>query len=370
MTDFEKYVLARWAYSVGQPIMTDAEYTMLDRAMKASDPDNPYCNRSWSSDPCPIELLKSIGREDLIKAIVLLDKTESIPSLNSFAEVEGTYSSMSTPHSVSFKIDGWNIQATYYNGELVNIQTRGRSADAMDANKLKPLFPARIPEMGTVLVVVECCVPDSEFGWFKKTFGITSQRGAVSTALANPSTALSHIAILAHGVRTSSVVVDKFALLESWGFKTPMHTTVENYAQLLAQVEAYSAFKEQYGMPTDGLVVSGAATFALRVGAWEEPIYRSYVRGYKETYGPHSIAVQLKIFPIRLPNSVQQQLPATNLSRIISLNLRPGYPVAFRIASSAIADIDEVATRLLQKEWEGREDIYRLSVERNEQIKN
>lgn len=106
-----------------------------------------------------------------------------------------------------------------------------------------------------------------------------------------------------------------------------------------------------------------------RIEAWEEPIYRSFVTGYDETYGPHAIAVQCKIYPIKLPNSVQRQLPATNLSRIINLNLRPGYPVAFRIASSSIADIDEESTRLVQKEYAGREDMYRHMVQMNEAMK-
>jgi len=66
---------------------------------------------------------------------------------------------------------------------------------------------------------------------------------------------------------------------------------------------------------------------------------------------------------------VQRQLPATNLSRIINLNLRPGYPVAFRIASSSIADIDEESTRLVQKEYAGREDMYRHMVQMNEAMK-
>ena len=243
MTDIVKYIIARWAYSVGQPIMTDAEYTVLDRAMKAKYPQNPYCKRSWSSDPCPVALLKEFGYPSLIKAVVLSDKTESIPSLNSLIEVRTAYEAMHAKHSVSYKIDGWNIQASYYNGELINIQTRGRASDAMDASVVAPLLPKQIPEMGRVLVVMECSVPDAEFAWFKETFGVTSQRGAVSTALANPEKCLSHIAIHAHGVRCSNRVSDKFDLLKSWGFQVPMYAWVQNYQELMDQVKAFSDYK-------------------------------------------------------------------------------------------------------------------------------
>lgn len=370
MTDLVRYIIARWAYSVGEPIMTDAEYSILDKAMRVKFPQSPYCSRSWSSDPCPVALLREYGYDKLIKAVVLSDKTESIPSLNSLVEVRVEYEHMSTPHSVSFKEDGWNIQASYYDGDLVNIQTRGRSTDAMDTRCLEEKIPKRIPEMGKVLVVMECTVPDKDFDWFKSQFGVTSQRGAVSTALANPRECLSHISLHAHGVRCQSPVIDKFKLLESWGFQTPMYAWVSNYSELMNQVKAFSEYKKQYGYPSDGIVVEGKSTRALRIFAWEEPIYSSYILRYEETYGPHSIATQCLIYPVKLPNSVQQRLPATNLSRIINLNLRPGAPVAFRIASAAIADIDEESTRLLQTQWEGRWDAYQYMVQMNEAMKD
>lgn len=106
MTDIVKYIIARWAYSVGQPIMSDAEYTVLDRAMKAKYPKNPYCLRSWSSDPCPVAMLREYGYPQLIRAVVLSDKTESIPSLNSLIEVRTMYESMHAPHSVSLRSMG------------------------------------------------------------------------------------------------------------------------------------------------------------------------------------------------------------------------------------------------------------------------
>lgn len=369
MTDFTKYIIARWAYSIGQPIMDDATYNILDKAMRVQFPDNPYCNRSWSSDPCPTELLKQNGYGEMIKAVVLSDKTESIPSLNSDFDIRMEYERMHTTHSVSYKEDGWNVQASYYNNELVTVQTRGRSCDALDASCLSELIPKRIPESGKVLVTMECTIPDSEFKLFMQRYGVTSQRGAVSTALANPHWSLPHICVHAHGVRMHKAVEDKFELLKSWGFQVPMYAWVSTYSELMGQLVAFSNYKDQYGIPTDGVVVEGNHTRALRVKAWEEPVYRSYIQRYEESYGPHSISIQCLIHPIKLPNSVQSRLPATNLRRIVDLNLRPGAPIAFRIASSAIADIDEVATQLLHKEWEGKWEEYQYRIRMNEALK-
>lgn len=372
MTDVEKYVIARWAYSVGEPIMDDASYTILDRMFRQRFPNSPLCSRSWSSDDCPVYLLRLYNYEHLIKPVVLSDKTESIPSLNSLIEVRSVYKTMNTPHRLSFKLDGWNIQASYYRGALVHIQTRGRSSDAMDANVLEPLFPKNIPLMGKVLITSELIIPNEDFEWFKSTYGSTSQRGTCSTALAHGGEDLKHIKVLAHGIRCEQYIdpVDKLPMLTSMGFEVPDSVVVNNYDDLMKQVDILTDKKNIYPYPTDGLVCDGNNMVrAIRIKGWEEPIYKSYVQGYTQHYGPHAISIQLNIFPIKLQNSTQRQLPATNIARIMSMKLMPGAPVAFRIASSAIADIDEEATRLLQQEWEGREHEYQFMIEANENLK-
>ena len=372
MTDFERYILARWAYSVGEPVMDDASYNILHASIKARFPKSPYVTQSWSSDPCPVGLLEKYSLKHLVKAVVLSDKTESIPSLNTLIAVKQEYMSMHSPHRLSFKLDGWNIQASYYNGKPVNIQTRGRSTDAMDASVLMPLIPQSIPIMGKVLITMELVVPNSEFEFFKTRYGCVSQRGACSTALAKGGEALQHIALRAHGIRASEAIPPhtKLSLLQNMGFQTPMSTIVNNYEELLAQIDNMTALKGTYPDPTDGLVCEGFDRVrAIRIKGWEEPIFQSYVLGYEEHYGPHAISIQLQIFPIKMANSTQRRLPATNIARIMSLRLMPGAPVAYRIASSAIADIDEEATLALQKQWEGREAEYRFQVEANESLK-
>jgi hypothetical protein len=321
----------------------------------------------WSSDPCPVELLRKYGLGDLIQAVVITDKTESIPSLNSLFEVKSTFSSLNDTVTLSYKHDGWNIQASYYNGGLVHIQTRGRVSDAMSVNHLSSMIPDTIDMAGKVTVIMEATANDEAFEEAKRRYGCVSQRGCVSTLLAHKES--THLLSLhAFKVRCSESV-DDFMLLRKWGFNTPMYTKVSNYSDLMDAIESFSSFKQSYGYPTDGLVVAGEITRAIRVYAWEEPIYKSFVTGYKEEYGPHYISVGLEIFPIKLANSTQSNLPATNLSRIIKMNLRKGAPVAFRVVSSAIADLDETSTILLHKTYDGRWDEFREMVEEEEVLK-
>ena len=367
MTDEQKFIVARWAYSLGVPIISDAEYTQLLDYFKTTKPDWEYVNRSWSSDPCPTEVLNAVGRTDLIKAITLSDKTESIPSLNTWLEVSQTYSSADlTGATISYKHDGWNVQATYYNGELIDVSTRGRSSDALDVSVLKSLYPSKIPAPGRVKVIGECTVSKELFADMQKTYGNVLPRSAVRTALVHPecTARLTIHCFDIIGYKTDTI----FPTLIQWGFKTPMWETINTYDELLQQIKRFDSYLPNYSSPTDGLVVAkGVNRRAIRVGAWEEPIYHSYVEGYEESYGPHTISIKVLIHPVHTSKGMQYRIPMTNLARVVDYCLKPGSPIAFNTVSGAIADFNEEATRLLHLTWAGKYLDFQQKVNREEE---
>lgn len=367
MTDLERFIIARWMYSIGEPIMEDYEYSMLLASVKANNPDSEYIHRSWSSDPCPVELLKKYGYEYAIRDIVLSDKTESIPSINDIATLRSIYGNMNEESTLSYKHDGWNIQSAYYNGELVNIQTRGRASDAISAEALMSKVPKKISRMGMVKIAAEATVSDYNYRIVKGALNSRSQRGAVSSCLARPEFT-KYIDLHAFSILTDEQVLNPFQQLEEWGFTTPKWRKVKTYEDLLKAMKEFSDGAESYGSPTDGLVLRNSMTRAIRLLHWEEPIFQTYVTGYDESYGAHRIGVKAVVCPVHMKNSTQRLVSCTNYQRIIDNNLRIGYPIAFRLSSMAIADLDEYATRLLQKEWEGREEEYRRWVDERERI--
>lgn len=368
MTNLNKFIIARWMYSIGEPIMSDAEYTLLLNTIQKTDPDNPYVHRSWSSDPCPVELLKEYGMEDAIRNIVLSDKTESIPSINDWGSLEAMYKDLDEEATLSYKHDGWNVQASYYNGELVQFQTRGRSNDAMSVEILKHRVPRKIPALGRRTVCMEATVSNENYKIVKAELNNRSQRGSVSSCLARSDYA-KYIDLHAFSIIGDEQMLNPFPTLQEWGFQTVKWWIVHNYKELVEGIQNASRLVESYGSPTDGLVIRSSLTRAIRVAAWEEPIYHSYVTGYDETYGMHRVGVKAKIKPIAMRNSTQRLVSCTNYQRIIDNNLQIGYPIAFRLSSMAIADLDEESTRLLQEEWEGRLEEYRALVDRNEEAK-
>lgn len=368
MNDLEKFIIARWMYSIGEPIMSDSEYSLLHAAVAVEYPDSEYLTRSWSSDPCPVDLLRQYGYSDSIRDIVLSDKTESIPSINDLVTLKCMYSELDEEATLSYKHDGWNIQCSYYNGELVNIQTRGRASDAISAQALYAKVPKRITRMGKVKVCCEATVSNSNYVKVKAALKSRSQRGAVASCLARPDF-VQYLDLHAFSIIAEDQVVNPFPQLEEWGFDTVSWRYVHNYEELLAAMKEMSEHVQSYNSPTDGLVLRGRVTRAIRLMYWEEPIYTTYVTGYDETYGMHRIGVKAVVRSVAMRNSTQRLVSCTNYQRIIDNNLRIGLPIAFRLSSMAIADLDEEATRLLQKEWEGREEEYRRWIDDREKLK-
>lgn len=369
LNDSDRFILARWAYSVGNPIMSDADYNLLREVMEATEPDNPYVKRTWSDDPCPVELLNRIGRKDLIVNVILGDRTESIPSLNTDLAVKTELQGFFGKGTLSMKHDGWHIQANYYNGQLVNMQTRGRTHDAMQAGSLCDKVPKSIPAMGKIRVSMEATVSKINFPFCARTFNNVSERSAVSTILSRPEY-IDMIDLHAFDIFGYELAGRcKFDVLKEWGFDTPMWEYVENYAEILQSLKHLSDAKDSYISPTDGAVFDGDKRRAIRLLGWEEPIYYSFVTGYFEQYNMYRISPSVLIFPILRKGSTQRRVNVTNWQRILDYDLEPGAPVAFRVASDAVADFDETATRLCHKEYKERWEDFANKVKEDEEIK-
>ena len=355
-TLLEQFILTRWFYSIGQPLISDAQYTVLLRAVEAQFPDSKYVKRSWSSDPCPVELLKEFGREDAILAVVSTDRTESIPSLNSWTEIENALKDWKGNGTVSFKHDGWNIQAHYYNGKLLQVNTRGRSSDFMNADQLRKLIPSTIHLQGQIRIVMECTISNTNWPEVKQKYSGISQRSSVATILAHTEDIdyLDLHAVDIHGVKTRN----KFQTLQELGFMVPTYEVVNDYDSIESSIYYLSEVFKEYDSPTDGLVFDGGYKYAIRVEEWEEKLYKSYVIGYEESYNKYVISPKLVIKPIYREGAIQRYIPITNWQRIIDLDLRPGSPIAFNLVSGAIADIDEISTKALQQEYKDNYVTY------------
>jgi len=352
-----KYIIMRWQYSLGGSNSDDAVYNSLHDYLKNAYPDWEYVNRDWSSDPCPVELLKEKGLGHLIKNVVTTYRSESMASLRSDDAVAAAFRYLNEPTRVSLKIDGWNHQANYFNGALVNVNTRGREATPQESKVVEAVIPKQIPLLGKVKVIGELALSSNRWNEFKELTSTTDQRAAVSTAIARELS--EYVEFIAFNiVSDTQSVEDKYSALREWGFDTPAYLMVSNYDGLLNAVKMLGFIKEKFKCISDGLVVENShAQIALRIGEWAEKELYSYVTGYTENTTPYGRSLVVNINPITSEGKTISQLDVTNVGRIVSNNLRIGHPIVFSVRSGSNPVFNDALTLEVQSRYSSEEDL-------------
>lgn len=377
MDSFEKYKIARWAYSIGKEFIPNYEWDLLHKQFLQDSVHSAYAQTSWSQDECPIELLRKYNLTDLIREIVVnTDKSESIPSIITIIEAQHILNQFTTPVLFSTKADGWNIQVDYYDGKLVQARTRGRSSDAVQAANLEPHLPQTIPLKGKVRIFGECVCPNELFQILKQRFGVVSQRNCVSTALAKEDYSYGlqfRTFYLESDLLQFSTMIDMWSKLKELGFLTIDY--IVSYENHYNNFSNFSNIKSSVEYPTDGCVVQSLQMpskdkYAFRIASWAEPYYNSYVTGFTPSYAPLYMGLQVEIYPIiTATGSTQRVLDIDNLDRILKNNLEIGAPIAFTLRSHAIADIDEALTENLQNLHKYSLSEYQKNVRDEEEAK-
>ena len=204
---------------------------------------------------------------------------------------------------------------------------------------------------------------------YKSITGNTDQRASVRTALARGD--VDYLEFLAFDIYAEDFEIkeDKYQILKSIGFKTPMFKWVSNYKELCAVIDFMSKMDSGYNYQTDGLVIENEDyQLAIRIGKWEEEIHSSYVEGYLESQGMYGLSLEILMHPVQVKGRMCSRVSITNCANIEDNNLRIGYPIAFNIRSEANNVIDTTNTYKLQVSWDGKYDEYRKMIDSMETI--
>lgn len=361
---YERFIVARWCYLMGESILSDVEYDHLEKEFKEKFPEDEHSKHGWAFDECPTELLAKHGLNHLICNPVMGYMAESIDSINTQELFEEVFRSLNERSRLSFKIDGWNTRVSYYNGVLVKVESRGRSGNNLSMNELAPLFPKRIKIMGRVAITGELNIPNRKWKDFKAITGNNDQRASVRTALARGM--IDYLEFVAFNIfcEAGYEYNDSYELLNELGFTCPRFKWVSNYDELVKAIKYMSYISKAYYYLTDGLVIENSnMQLAIRLGAWEEQAMCSYVTGYTSNQGMYGVFMNVTCYPIRIDGKKFTEVSINNIASIIENDLQVGYPIAFVLRSSANVTLDVTMTRKLQNLWRGKYDAYQKSIE-------
>lgn len=195
------YVLARYFYRVGMPIMDDDKYDRLEMALKQSSVGwlKDYFERAYDDDPVPIELLREIGvepesvssewseeRRSLFESLEE-DKSNSIRAVRTPEEVWEWFQivkQQGLDFVASLKVDGVNMKGLWKDGKFELSMSRGRHGNSFDYTGASRLFvPEALEVPGIVKVVGECYVEEEVLASLREKYNTTRFKTPKSAAI-------------------------------------------------------------------------------------------------------------------------------------------------------------------------------------------
>lgn len=377
------YILARFTYRFGEPILTDEAYEILDRAIKTTE--YAYLSeKSYDDDDIPYDLIKEFNLSHLIFSGVdnpklnehlADDKSLSIKSLNDYKDIYDYF--MATPDEdkvLSLKINGINNKVLYENSQeghvFVGGLTRGRStATSLNVSKnLSKVVPLKVENLDKPFITIfgETTVINSVYKTICRdnAEGFTSARMAAISMLRvdYPEEEYKNLRFMAfNSDGLSDTLWGTFDKLESLGFNVPPRRYVkatdvpkdyEEFRKFL--FELLSWFREQeksIGIDADGVVADvndknfvGEITnqysnrnCAIKVEWWYSRHYTGIVKDIIIEQQRVNASVVIEIEPITTDDNVTARRVTTyNPSYVIDNDITVGSEIKFGRNSEAV----------------------------------
>lgn len=297
------YILARYFYRIGEPIINDPLYDQLEQSLKSTAPElGEYFARTYDDDPVPVDLLNKIGyqhtastgasdatRSELFSSMNE-DKSLSIRSYTSYEEAWPFFQharEQKLDLMTSLKMDGDNTKMLYVNGKYTLAMSRGRDGNSFDfTDTVKNIMPDIIKTAQSELRVYgESFVVAEALPLLRNKYNADKYKTCKSAAISmlrvehDPADYkyLKTKVFFADGL--ANTLECMFDDLEQQGIETAPHQlvhwqdipeTYENFVPWLKTTVLDKIAAMGIGMPSDGVVVE------VNDLLWEDTVTNQY----------------------------------------------------------------------------------------------
>lgn len=376
------WILARYFYRVGEPILSDEKYEEYTSVLKeAGIPTlTEYFNRTYDEDPIPTELLKRLGIVPIeiettqtdSKYFEVLDEDKSLgcKAVTTYGDAWEFFQHFRNLHKdliVSLKLDGINTKNLYSEGELKLSLSRGRSSESFNFTKqTKLVLPKQIPLRNRDLKIVgESWVSFEGLTELRK---IDSGKYKTCKSAAISMLRVRHPLELYKFLNTTIFFVDgiadtiseSFEILEQSGFSVVPHILIrwEEIPETLSDFKEWSKskiFDEMWcmgeGIPSDGIVVEvNDLTFnrtvenqyadtqlALKFEQWSFNVYAGIVKNVLWRQNRVHASLRVEIEPVETVDGCTAQfINVFNPAILINNEIKVGSIVYFERNSGAV----------------------------------
>lgn len=303
-------------HNKGNDLVSDAIYDRLMDILRKVNPDSELCQHIWEDSVDEFEDTDSLVRSNPMYSIQTV-KSYDCDEIKDF--VKRLPDETFTAH-ISVKLNGHGIRLKYSNGEFFQARSRARASAGRD---LTPQLRTILERDGILSIDSISGLDICEIrGEWVLPLGMLSEARRFNPNIVSAFTAVSSLGkasaseeewgmlhfvayeLIADGI-TFSTKDEEYAYLEELGFETPLYWLYEDMHKdtLIDELKAYVQACEdevtyegqEYEYYTDGLVFSindmdffrrlgddgGHYKFgnmALKVGYWQQDMYRGYVQ--------------------------------------------------------------------------------------------
>lgn len=380
------YVLARYFYRIGNPIIDDAVYDHLEHTLQINNVVSaiPYLNRSYDDDPIPEKLLQEMNvapatfllKENVTDLATTLNDEKSL-SIHSVTDTRAAYSffmELRRNHLdfvASLKVDGVNTKMLYTNGELCLSLSRGRndgsSFDYMEgSSKVMPLKITTYDGIHHLKITGESYVDREALPFLREKYNTEKYKTSKSSAISMLRTRharedYKHLHTLVfYADVSSSTIMDMFFQMKQYGFETVPHVLhswneiperFDDFSKWLPENVMYPIWNMGKTLPSDGCVIEvndlswtgdingqySTRQLALKFGPWKFKIYKGTITNIRLEQRRVYKSVRIEIQPIITDDDCKAQvINSFNPAILIDNDLEVGKEIYFEKNAEAV----------------------------------
>ena len=360
-------------YNTGHPIMDDAEFDYLLDELQRLEAESGIVLKNSPTINAGSKVAKEQKKITHEHQMLSLDKIHSVDEIKKFLGKESGIASI--------KLDGLTVSATYINGKLTRLETRGNGEVGTDImihkNSIEGL-PKKIKHTGKYVVDGECIVTYDRFYDINATLGedekFSNPRNMASGSLnlldSNVSAKRGLTFLVWNIIEDTELfkndMKSNFDNASSLGFFVVPHTCLYHYDDAtlndtLAQMKAQAGF---YGYPMDGVVFSYIdIQYGKSLGKtghhfnhsvaykFEDELYETKLTDIEWSTSKSGLVNPVAVFkPVDLDGAITTRATLHNISYIENLQLGIGDTIRIFRANMVIPKVYDNLTK--SNTWE------------------
>ena len=355
-------------YNTGHPIMDDAEFDYLLDELQRLEAESGIVLKDSPTINAGSKVAKEQKKITHEHQMLSLDKIHSVDEIKKFLGRESGIASI--------KLDGLTVSATYINGKLTRLETRGNGDVGTDImihkNSIEGL-PQKIKHRGKYVVDGECIVTYDRFYDINATLGedekFSNPRNMASGSLnlldSNVSAKRGLTFLVWNVIEDTELfrnsMNENFDNASSLGFFVVPHTCLYHYDDTAVN-DVLKQMKEQagfYGYPMDGVVFSYMdIQYGKSLGKtghhfnhsvaykFEDELYETKLTDIEWSTSKSGLVNPVAIFePVDLDGAITTRATLHNISYIENLQLGIGDTIQIYRSNMVIPKVHDNLTR-------------------------